>query len=665
MKQRIINNIFFEKDESIYLGSILDLLLNRYVPSINTDGKHEKPTPKLEIYEKINYNKNASVNDKNEYYQGGIVLPKASKSCGSSKSYGSGNILICGDAGTGKSTLAFQIAAACASKKNKGIAIYYSLEVDAEQVIENMCKDDKLAREMGIYNDENDEDLEKLLERALEDENNVIEPQILMPCLSPNSLSNKEEDHKKVFMQRFIEIEKMLKAAKLYNASRKNVDPKIKLIAIDSLNAFSNRLLGHEELIRLFNLFKKYGIIGLFVMGDDFKDQINEKEEINNAKFLVDLVINLRKDIMNDYTYNYIEISKSRYTQQVIGRHPYKIQKTKDNDKMLKKAIYVYLSLHCKLLETENLNSKLISNTKAKFSNIFGIEAMEDILPEHFKIRPDEESQIITIAGESGLYKSDLAINAAMNFIIKSNQDDSTKTKKALIIHLSDRDKFQINGFRFNNEIFDACKNDHGTVIFETNPEETKKSHKYTKNSFYYGNTIKLIEISFKSGALMPEEFIDYITEIIKEDDIGLAVFMDLKVIDASYPFLMESPTSGTLFISAFIHIMRNYGVHLLIVSSENKKIASKKPLECASLLSDALISIKKDGNGDISIKGEGLVPLKNHKNYKIVCDKNIDPKGKLRIKSKKTPTCDESNCKKCDCREIDFATFEISEVLI
>ena len=47
-------------------------------------------------------------------------------------------------------------------------------------------------------------------------------------------------------------------------------------------------------------------------------------------------------------------------------------------------------------------------------------------------------------------------------------------------------------------------------------------------------------------------------------------VFVDLKYIGSSYPFLVNSDTSGDLFLSEFVNIMRNYGMHVIMSSSES-----------------------------------------------------------------------------------------------
>lgn len=125
--------------------------------------------------------------------------------------------------------------------------------------------------------------------------------------------------------------------------------------------------------------------------------------------------------------------------------------------------------------------------------------------------------------------------------------------------------------------------------------------------------------MSFKGGALLPEEFIEEVCCVIKKERIKRIAFIDLKSIGTSYPFFINSPTSGTLFLSAFVHIMRNYGVHVIMTSSNSELQASREQLLKARILSDASIEIvaeyEKAENGEkspiikeVKIVGEGLL---------------------------------------------------------
>ena len=125
----------FDTENSIILGDYLDLLLNRTVDSKESCGGsaadgiyvrywNDRPIQntqsKLGKYEYISYAKDnerlerEQVEEVGFVYSGGIRIPHYE---GTEKmDEGSGNIVISGKPGVGKSTMAFQFAAACASK---------------------------------------------------------------------------------------------------------------------------------------------------------------------------------------------------------------------------------------------------------------------------------------------------------------------------------------------------------------------------------------------------------------------------------------------------------------------------------------------------------------------------------------------------------------------
>jgi hypothetical protein len=90
-------------------------------------------------------------------------------------------------------------------------------------------------------------------------------------------------------------------------------------------------------------------------------------------------------------------------------------------------------------------------------------------------------------------------------------------------------------------------------------------------------------------------------------------VLSDLKLIGVSYPFLVDSPTSGKIFLSAFLHIMRNYGIHVINTSSLSEQAASMEQINNARILSDAVLDIRQDETKEnVILSGEGLVTKKN-----------------------------------------------------
>ena len=690
--------VMFDTENSIILGDYLDLLLNRTMDleesceedpanGVYINCSHKKPIQgalsKLVQYEHILYADSNKMlcHEQTEkplfIYSGGIRTPHYK---GTEKmDEGSGNIVISGKPGVGKSTLAFQFAAACASRLNKGIAVYFSLDVEEKQLVKSMRYPDGQLKinflcdypspqneDMLPYDSNSNEDLELMFRKVLyKDTDEKIIPQLLLPKLSPRGISpdaSVKEDT--IFLQRIDELQKLLRAIQAYNMGQREKkyadrEPLVKLVAIDSLDVFGERTLTREEINRLFMLFKQYGIIGVFTMGNTGSESLTSEAVYRAAvTYQADVVIELKREFYNNYTCSYFEIVKSRYIRHVLGHHPYKVETYKrppenmrDNickgdvflfqDTGLIKKIVVLPSLHYRISASENsvfpvpqeISNR--DNVEKWRKTIFGIPEIVDIMPNHFKDRNMDFPQIITVSGSSGLFKSDIALNALLSGIVDCKEN-------GLIVRLGDRDAFTVRGVRFERELLNRTLNyispnekdktpePAGIYFYEKSKDvvHNDEPNKYTLK----GWTIKkaetqpqLLEVTFKNGALLPEEFVDEICKIINLYKIRRVVFVDLKYIGSSYPFLVNSDTSGNLFLSAFVHIMRNYGTHVIMSSSESGLAVSNVELSKAGILADAILSCTaKTENGryeSVYITGEGLITNKERNRAEVRID--------------------------------------------
>lgn len=677
--------VMFDTENSIILGDYLDLLLNRTMDLEESYGgepengvyiqcSHEKPIQgtisKLVQYEHILYadsNKKISRTQAGHpifIYSGGIRIPHYE---GTKKmDEGSGNIVISGKPGVGKSTLAFQFAAACASRLNEGIAVYFSLDVDEKQIVKSMrhpggqlkinflCDYPSAKNEdMLPYDSNSNEELEQMFRKVLyKDNDEKIIPQLLLPKLSPRGISpdaNVKEDV--IFLQRIEELQKLLRAIYSYNTRQREKDyadrePLVKLVAIDSLDVFGERTLTREEINRLFMLFKQYGIIGVFTMGNAGYESLTSEAVYKAAvTYQADVVIELKREFYNNYTCSYFEIAKSRYIRHVLGHHPYKVETYKklpenmradacDSDEFifqntdLIKKIVVLPSLHYRISASENsvfpVSQEIPNRDKVEKwkKTIFGIPQIVDIMPNHFKDRNMDFPQIITVSGSSGLFKSDIALNALLSGIVDSGEN-------GLIVRLGDRDAFTVRGVRFEKALLNRTIKYTGQngqeegqapariYFYEKSKDvvHNDEPNKYTLKGWTITKAEahpQLLEVTFKNGALLPEEFVDEICKIINIYKIRRVVFVDLKYIGSSYPFLVNSDTSGDLFLSAFVHIMRNYGTHVIMSSSESGLAVSDVELSKAGILADAILSCTakiEDGRYEsVYVTGEGLI---------------------------------------------------------
>ncbi len=143
-----------------------------------------------------------------------------------------------------------------------------------------------------------------------------------------------------------------------------------------------------------------------------------------------------------------------------------------------------------------------------------------------------------------------------------------------------------------------------------------------------------MLEVVFKSGALLPEEFIADVMMLVIRHNVKLIAFHDIKYIGTSYPFLIDSGTSGTLFISAFIHIMRNYGVDVIMTSSECDFEPSDFEMKKTVALSDALLRFERKPEDEFSvvISGEGQMIHNQQVDIQVLNGKQKAPKGKQRV---------------------------------
>ncbi len=595
----------------IYLGHPLDILLNRdckysdYVKYVNT-----------QLSDKENF--------KEKY--GGLTFPEGSPD----SHLWSGNIVIQGSPGTGKSTLAMQIAVSCAIGNHS--AIYLSFEEHVNTVIDKselFGWKEHLCPITLLHNPENSDspqqlanDLGEIFKNSDNCENKNVS-KVLLPSLSPRSIiDNDDESNSDLFWKRYKQIQDLLVASKFFNEpdDPKNTDkyknvPKIKLFCIDSLNVFGNKPLSRVELFRIFDLFKRYKTIGVFIIEDDFGNLKNNSYQI---EYLADIVISLSSEYENGYYVRYLETLKSRYQHQIYGKHPFKISKDENKikiqvEKSLKQAVHIYPSLHYIVSATENkFNDAQNNDTKnksvIKWDEIIGIDGIKSLLPD----KKFPLVQVITIEGPRSTFKSTMAYN----FLLKGIGNEVS----GLLISLNDTPKislksrigFDIKNHPFKNRLEDIHKENGAVSELFKRPEDSLSNKKIVVQKIGLENDKNLIyEQAFQTGMLLPEEFIFEVERILNIDPkIEYVVLDDISAIDVSYPLLKQSKNSSDLFLPCFVHLMRNRGKKLIMIGTTGEYKESDESVKKAKALSDTVISsdvINIFGEQHIIIKGEGL----------------------------------------------------------
>jgi KaiC/GvpD/RAD55 family RecA-like ATPase len=308
-----------------------------------------------------------------------------------------GNIVIAGEPGTAKSTLALQFAASCVRLNNASVPAYISLEASADAVIgkarpfgwDHYLSEVRHIHEVDDFSsaDHLADLLKKALSRPKEcpiasersDCRNVasicgdcgkppFRPCVLLPFLSPRPIAA-EGSHDALFARRLRQLERLLEAGQRLNErmrTRKgnpedwHIRHFLPLVVVDSLNMLGLRPLSRDEIYHLFTLFRRCNTTGVFVV-----------ETTRDTPFdstMADVVISLKREEDQDYAVRYLEVEKSRYYHQVYGRQLFRtlpLQKEarvpvvpdydppNSSGKNPRHGVVVFPSLHYLVLKTD------------------------------------------------------------------------------------------------------------------------------------------------------------------------------------------------------------------------------------------------------------------------------------------------------------------------
>ena len=617
---------------------------------------------------------------KKDWRYGGITLADP---LGSGIETGTGNIVIRGRTGTGKTTLALQLAVACA--RMGYLSAYVPLEFPTEKVCQkaDLFGWEKYLRPVEHLHESDEppsrEELGKFLMDILTQParcplasmtSSATEPRfgrddshehehvglrrVLVPTLSPRSLSTPNVSDDRSFWERYQQIENLLEAAswlrttspahkgerpysswysreskwlrdnaRKYETRRRALDPDfplgafagraktaapdLRLVCLDSLNVFGDRPLPREMLFRLFDLFSRHRVVGVFVVEENVARSSDYSVLLNDdtIDYLADVVISLDFGEDKDYSVRHLEIVKSRYQPQVLGKHPFKIQSVsgKTAEDPLGRnwqRVQVYPSLHRVVGASDR--------APREESNAFepGATKLKELLPPTLS----GPGAVVTVEGPRGTFKTTLAVNFLMHGLAKG--------ESGLLIRLHDRTMHAIP---------QAVSND---LIEETNwkGELQQDGYPYNTGKFmrtrwhYEGHKDKpeLVEVAFKSGHLLPEEFIDeIIARLIEQKQKGKneewrirrAVLDDVSSIGLSYPYLYSSRTAGDLFLTAFIHLLRLYDVDVMIAGTTGDLDRANECVDRAKSIADAVLSCSYCdvfGERHVMCTGEGLI---------------------------------------------------------
>ena len=588
----------------IKLGYPLDLLFNRkckfkdYEDEINID-EFKEIDPKINL--------------------GGLELPKEDYT-------GSGNIIIRGKPGTAKSTLAMQLAVSAGF--NHLYSFYFTLEESPDNTLKkvtrfgwnSICK----ILDEPCNNDINNQTyIESLIASCQKNDHKVI-----ISSLSPRNVFKEKDDDNSLFHKRYKQLERILIETSIYNKrieeeklkGTSKVDP-VGIICIDSLNVFGDTLLSRTEIFRLFELFKQYKILGIFIVEEDEKLLFSDDNKLHGQtiEYVSDIVVSLTTGEDDGYSMRYFEITKSRYQHQIYGIHPFKIferdQKSKKKSSL--KAIRVFPSLHFLVYGTDAPYPKIRGNKNNSRNDFF-------FDPSVILYLPDESFSTILIEGPRATFKSTLARDFLMKglFNDKRKNENNKTSAHVLIIRFHDRPSSENNAHLQQFFISEECNENLSKIGLEGNNiwgnfknkiSEKENSKRFLNSYVYETESIKFrySELVFKSGYVFPEELINIFLETLKKIGKPTRIVIDeIGRIGSSYPLLFKSKTAGELFITALVHIIRNYRIKLVLTGTTGEYDKSDHEINIARTLVDTIIetdNINVFGDNYVIIKGEGL----------------------------------------------------------
>jgi KaiC/GvpD/RAD55 family RecA-like ATPase len=492
-------------------------------------------------------------------------------------------IAIEGSSGDGKSTLSLQIANKLAN--NNWFCLYYSLEQKSEQLLEILNGYNFFENE-----DQNDksEVSRNLCEPFLETSWHNLDStkkKLIFPRLSPRPVG-KDTSQFSIFETRYKEIQQSLEYIAKHHPE-KNEPPRCFYI-LDSLTAFSNKPLTRSQIHRLFDLFRQYRV-PLLITLERQRNWVNNQEEdhFNIARYLADILINLDSQHTGGYFHQTIEVTKSRFSRRVLGKHLMKIKSTgqKSSGKFDRRiGIAVYPSIHLHLV-----NSRLddfshdtdSTSAKQKYQLFDGIDSK--LLPI-WQSTPINEKTIpgflsgtcMVIHGAPGGHKFALAMNILMATRL-STQDFGHK----LIISLAEENEIQLKSVAlFENIEEEEIKKirNHLTKIKEKSEERGSKisiQHfgKVNENEDIPEELIEerstVTVINFRLGKIMPEEFLYILEEYLngRGKNVDTILFSDTVQLRTCFPLLSQEE----LFLPTLVDFIKSRKLTSIFIDVHNE----------------------------------------------------------------------------------------------
>jgi KaiC/GvpD/RAD55 family RecA-like ATPase len=461
-------------------------------------------------------------------------------------------ILINGESGTGKTSLILQIAFS-AARTSRWIPCFFALE----QSFRSM---DNMADSFGQFKQINvkQRDVHCIdLANDIPNDFGKKTSALYFFHLSPRPITEDDVNH--LFQARLNELDHIINQVKSDikdDNPPSNPNKLMPVFLLDSLNAFSTATLSRNEIYRLFSLFKNHHVPVILTMENHKGSEGGaEGESVQNARFLSDCVVRLSKDNSTNYLKYFLEIEKSRFSRQALGKHLYKIRTMKLTENIEhdpRTGIVLYPSIHSvlsKASEHEKHKDKefIICENDRDLENIFKTSSAN---PK--KSVPNIKlGECFSIIGPAGTHKLALGMSLSMGH-------EQGLPPSLLLINFGGT-----GDYKFENVAWTSSRQ-YCTKLVPIAMPLSKKKIKFWKT--YYRcktpnlnpteekNDTRVTIVNFKIGALTTEECFYVIESVVNEDKekhYSSVLLSDTAELCNGFPMLV----SDTLFLPALVDL--------------------------------------------------------------------------------------------------------------
>lgn len=580
--------------------------------------KNKRRTDRVDLGEALNHLLNAETRlGANKNAPAGLELPDPQGGIGKMSV-----IVIAGRPGSGKSTLALQIVTQAA--KAGFCSLYLSLEDHPESVLKK-ARDfgtkprwsDLVHMPGGLHESGSSTSvrlqsviMEARRTRPADDNYGTV----VAASLLPRPVDDSPNRGREFFLQQYAYLETLVKGCAEH--SRMNDGAGTRIVVIDSLNMLSYPHQSRESLYRFFDLFRANATMGIFVadVGSDV---------VPFDSTMADVVFRFSSETDASYLIRYLSVEKSRYTSTAFGLHPYKISQ--------EHGIKVLPSLHTVVAATQRKDERK-RNTELDFPFGWG-KALTNYVVRSSLHRPG----VVALHGPHGTRKSTIALNFLIHGLVgeeprkkghqqrrEGNSGINPSAESGILIRLKDAGEYtelsKVEAYptmHFLRQLrLSPCQQEDLRVQSLRRHVPRQKAGIQVWGIDGRSDAHILVVLDFHTGMLLPEEFVEILRALHRDiatdpkTRVRRVALDDVSAIGGgSYPLLRSSQTTSDLFLAAFVHLMRNWSIDLMLVGTKGQLAAGNEVVDRAIALADSVVETRiHDIFGDryVLLSGDG-----------------------------------------------------------